>query len=806
MAVRTILSMGDWVLSPNNQGIWWTYNDPNSRFDGYTDVAYITQESGLVWTTRTGLSLYVNVNGHDFEIRLNNSTIYTRTGLSNRFAFTIGVDDDTHTPYIMYVAHNWGQWFTEFQKCNSDGGGGVSDEQLYQAIIGGEPITYNWESFSAVTGKTGITHFTMLKNELLTGDTVGSLTEEDFTSFSSSTDMSNMIANIPDGEEVPIFYAGKIYHFSIERNDQTLYFIKIYTDSDINPTYTRSWTRAAHGYICFMIDYENEVAKMAIAHQVAGGGWVYDVGEHTDAQMTKLYQFLNSHGVVTPEDITEEEADGDGQLIHDYAITGLTKPGTSAILTGFTSLYEVPLGNLRQLAEFLWSDNFVDNISKFFNDPREIIIGLSMFPIAPDTDTAHNIRAGGIDTGVPGKPLSDQYKILNDFGTLVIPESKSRKFLNYPPYTKITAHLPFVGEHSLDVNDVMGHTLTLSYIFDFLSGACVAQISKDGKPRYFFGGSCSVQIPTSSEDFGRMYSSILSAGATLGSALATIASGGLTAPLAIGTGVNMISNGMNMTPNVQFSSGSGSINGFISSQTAFIVIERPKEKTAEGQPEFIGRTSLIKSLLSDCHGFTKCLSVHLDNIPCLESEREAIESKLTAGVRIETGSELPEYELTDSLATVIIFLKNLSDTNVIGKTWSSTDYKVVEGKKLYDKSILAPSYILKTDVTDYNYCYIPYFSRFYYITANVIKANGVSEIAFSCDELQSWKNQILNNAAVLERQESIYSTYMSDSELWLRQDKEISIVPFLDEHGDECYFKRENNKYILTIAGGEPTT
>ena len=88
------------------------------------------------------------------------------------------------------------------------------------------PIVYNWKSFSAVTGKTGTTHFTMLKDELLTGDTVGSLTEEDFTSFSSSTNMSNMIANIPDGEEVPIFYAGKIYHFSIERNDQTLYFIK----------------------------------------------------------------------------------------------------------------------------------------------------------------------------------------------------------------------------------------------------------------------------------------------------------------------------------------------------------------------------------------------------------------------------------------------------------------------------------------------------------------------------------------------------------------------------------------------------
>lgn len=682
-----------------------------------------------------------------------------------------------------------------------------SDPVEYMNYISTPPAPpYDWKSFSAVTGKTGITRFTMLKDELLTGDTIGSLSESDFTQFSSGSDMANLIANIPDGEEVISFYAGPWDHLSIERTDLTLYSIKIYVSGNTTPAYTRTWTRAAHGYICFMIDYENEVAKMAIAYQAAGGTWVYNVGNHTDAEMTSLYLFLFAHGEVTPDDVTEQEEDGDGQLIHDYTITGLTKPGTSAILTGFTSLYEVPLGNLRELAEFLWSDNFVDNISKFFNDPREIIIGLSMFPIAPDTDTAHNIRAGGIDTGVPGKPLSDQYKILEDFGTLVIPESKSRKFLNYPPYTKITAHLPFVGEHSLDVNDVMGHTLTLSYIFDFLSGACVAQISKDGKPRYFFGGSCSVQIPTSSEDFGRMYSSILSAGATLGSALATIASGGLTAPLAIGTGVNMISNGMNMTPNVQFSSGSGSINGFISSQTAFVVIERPKEKTAEGQPEFTGRTSLIKSLLSDCHGFTKCLSVHLDNIPCLESEREAIESKLTAGVRIETGSALPEYELTDTTTTVIIFLKNLSDTNVIGKTWSITDYKVVEGKKLYDKSILAPSYILKTDVTDYNYCYIPYFKRFYYITTNVIKANGVSEINLSCDELQSWKTQILNNGAVLERQESIYSTYMSDSELWLRQDKEISVVPFLDEHGDECYFDRENNKYILTIAGGEPTT
>lgn len=680
---------------------------------------------------------------------------------------------------------------------------------FYLAIKSLLPVDYTWQSVPSISGKNGILSFTCLKDELITGDTLSGLTDADFTIFASETMLQNLVQNIPDGEEVPLIYGGQVDYLAIERLDTNLYDIKIYVGGGSTPVYSRTWTWSAglNAYLAFIIDNENQVAKMAIARQVVGGTYVYDIGNMTDTEMAGVWLYLYSHSDNTPDDVNEpEEDEGANDPWHDTAISGLTLPTTSAIETGFTSMYEMPLGNLQDLSTFLWSDSFLNNVKKFFNDPREIIVALSIMPIAPDTGTAKNIIAGGVETTAIGRPLTSQYKLVT-LGSIYIKKSKKRRFLNYPPFTKITAHLPYCGEHSLDVNDIMGKTLTLKYLFDFLSGSCVAEIDVDGKPRYFYGGNCGVQIPTSSEDYSRIYSSILSAGATVGSTLSTIATKGLTAPLAISMATNLASNGMNMTPDVQYSSGSGCINGMLSSQTAFIMVETPKEKIADEQDKFIGRTSIITKVLSDCNGYTKCLSVHLDNIACLETERNEIENLLLNGVRIETGSVTPTYSGNKQ---AIIFLKCISDKDIIGKSWlentleQPTNILTLEGKLLYDKDILNPTVLISGDILAYNYCYIPLLNRFYYITGITARTGAQEEINLKCDVLQSWKSGILANQAIIERQENEYNTYLQDSMLWTQNNKDVAFIPFQDDVGKQVEFKRENNTYILTIAGSDP--
>ena len=203
------------------------------------------------------------------------------------------------------------------------------------------------------------------------------------------------------------------------------------------------------------------------------------------------------------------------------------------------------------------------------------------------------------------------------------------------------------------------------------------------------------------------------------------------------------------------------------------------------------------------------MSVHLDNLKCMDEERNRIEQILIDGVRIETGSSLPEYELTDSDNTAIIFLKCISDRDVIGKTWETGEgeYGVMEGKLIYDTSILKPTFVIAGDVSQYNYCYIPLFDRYYYIVSNTIKAGTIEELVLEVDVLQSWKGDsstgILSNSAIIERQESLNNAYFTDDMYWTQANKEVKTIPFLDSNGNELVFEIPENNYILTIAGSD---
>ena len=668
---------------------------------------------------------------------------------------------------------------------------------------------YTWQSVTSISGKNGILSLSrVLDDSLLTGDSIARIELSDM-SESIPARFAVLQQNLPNGVPTPVIYAGLVDNLTITMKHDgysNLYDFNL----NVNTIYSIEGNLSANS-LGFIIDNDNEVAKVVYYTAVREADIVtyfsMTVPTQSETEMHNLWLWLFTH--MNPEDDPKNNEEDEGtpeEYQPDIAVTGITKPLYGAIDTGFTSMYRMSKTQLQNLSNFLWSDNFVDVVKKFFNDPREIIVGLTLMPVTPTTGSSKEVKAGGISTGVYGLPLTDQY-VKDTYGYAEVKAEKGN-FLDYEPYTKVTAHLPFVGEHSLSPSDVVGKQLSLIYIFDFLTGSCVAEIDVDGKPRYFFGGSCGIQIPTSSEDFGRMYSSILSAGATVGSTLATIATGGLAAPLMIGAASSMLANGMNSSPTVQFSSGSGSVNGMIGCKSAFLVIEKPKEKVAADQQKFVGKPSFITKKLSSCSGYTKCLSVHLDNIAATEGEREEIEAALLNGVIIASGSETPSYTPTSDTDNGLIFLKCKSDKNVIGKTWDSGtgDINTIEGKILFNKSLLNPTFLIEGDVSAYNYCYIPLFKRFYYIMGITAKSGSKEEVEMKVDVLQSWKGDsnsgILSNKAVIERQQSLNNAYFSDNMYWTQANKEVKTVPFIKSNGDELVFDIPSDNYILTIAGG----
>lgn len=680
---------------------------------------------------------------------------------------------------------------------------------MYNALVASIMPTYTWQSVASVTGKYGTQYFSHVTDDSLLDGGLQTFTP-DQVYLASVSKVGNIMANVPVGQGIKAIYSG-VNYLGIEKTNTTnarmhmelLEHIQrtIFTDSLVSYDY----------YIGFIIDNEQEAARIGLFLPIVDHQTQLVTSYQVDFRDTTYSErdmWLWLQGGIEAEDpeVNEGEEGTSPDAQPDIPVTGITKPAYGAIDTGFTKMYRMSDTQLKNLSSFLWSSSFIDNVKKFFNDPREIIVGLSIMPVLPDTGTSEEVSAGGISTGVYGAPLTDQYK-LDTYGVIEVKAEKGN-FLDYDPYTKVTAHLPFVGVHSLNVSDVMGKQLALKYIFDFLSGSCVAEIDvyDDGKlkPRYFFGGSCGIQVPTSSEDFARMYSSILSAGATVGSTLATIATGGLAAPLMLGAGVNMLANGMNASPTVEFASGSGSINGMIGCKTAFLTIERPIEKIVGEQQNYLGRPSYMTRKLSNCSGYTKCMSVHLDNVPCTETERAEIERLLTSGVRIADGSETPTYSPTSATDHGLIFLKCVSDTDVMGKSWDSEDIQTVEGKLLYEQSFLKPIFVIEGNYTAYNYCYIPEFGRFYYITEWIAKTGSIMEAHLQVDVLQSWKIQIETNDAVIERsaKKSNNNAYFSDSMYWTQANKEVKTIPFLDRNGNELVFAIPEDNYILTIAGG----
>ena len=787
-------------------------NDYNQWINCTIDVALnpntvlFENATWKLWTTSS--QLYLSKNNVVIA-QFPNNPFDTTNWRYWRRSFWACIDSSTQKGIlgIAYViqgtSYNWFAYvyrieFTETRPNN--------DELIYEFLTNALPIQYTWQSVPSVSGKNGILSLAHVADDsILTGDNITNIPLENVV-LPSSASFATLMSNVPRGTRAPIVYAGNVDHLDGKRSTGMIaaydLILNVVTDK-----YTLSAFGAENGYLGFIIDNNNEVAKIVniMPHTEASiqTGWDLNVGSSDADDMYYTWLFIQGHmhNEDNPE-VNEADPGTDPTYQQDIAVTGITKPSYGAIDTGFSKMYRMSAAQLKSLSDFLWSNNFIDVVTKFFNDPREIIVGLSIMPVAPTTGSSEEVQAGGISTGVYGLPLTDQY-VFDTYGYAEVKAEKGN-FLDYNPFTKVTAHLPFVGEHSLDVNDVVGKQLTLKYIFDFLTGSCVAEIDVNGKPRYFFGGACGMQVPTSSEDFGRMYSSILSAGATLGGTLATIATGGLTAPLAIGAATNMLANGMNGSPTVQFSSGSGSVNGMIGCKTAFLVIEKPNEKIVGSQQGYLGRPSFMLRTLSDCSGYTKCLTVHLDNVPCTATERAEIERLLLDGVRIKSGSTTPSYTPTTASDHGLIFLKCTSDMDVIGKSWDEEHTLTVEGKLLFDQDMLTPKFVLQADTLAYNYCYIPDFGRFYYVTKQLIKTGSLTEIHLQCDVLQSWKTQILSNKAVIERSadNDNVNMYFSDNMYWTQANKEVKTVPFTKANGDELVFEIPSDNYILTIAGG----
>lgn len=137
--------------------------------------------------------------------------------------------------------------------------------------------------------------------------------------------------------------------------------------------------------------------------------------------------------------------------------------------------------------------------------------------------------------------------------------------------------------------------------------------------------------------------------------------------------------------------------------------------------------------------------------------------------------------------------KNLSEVNTIGKTL--TEESVRTGTLKEGCSVLSPSVVLTGEnLSGFNYAYIPQFSRYYFIKEITSVKSGLWEISMRVDVLETYKDSIKANTAILKRQEKIWDMYINDEKFKAESTNKTATIMFPQNHFNTVNF-------ILTVAG-----
>lgn len=292
--------------------------------------------------------------------------------------------------------------------------------------------------------------------------------------------------------------------------------------------------------------------------------------------------------------------------------------------TKFLTCYKMTPAQLSKLGDELWSDNIFTQISNTVLKPTDFIVNLSLLPVDVGGVTKL-IKAGKILlNGAEGTLISQQF-ISVDCGTLEV-KKKWGGAIDYQ--TDVSIFLPFIGEQSLNANEVMGASLNVIYTVDILSGSCIASVRviKDNLDAvlYQFTGNMASNFPITSADYATVFSGALQLAVGAGS----LPSSGGVLSLVSATS-NMLSGA-----NVKRTGSLSSASGFMGIKKPYLILSRPVQSLADSYNHFNGFVSNIKMKLGDCSGFTKVDMVHLEAIPCMDEEKAEIESLLKSGVLI----------------------------------------------------------------------------------------------------------------------------------------------------------------------------
>lgn len=97
----------------------------------------------------------------------------------------------------------------------------------------------------------------------------------------------------------------------------------------------------------------------------------------------------------------------------------------------------------------------------------------------------------------------------------------------------------------------------------------------------------------------------------------------------------------------------------------------------------------------------------------------------------------------------VYFYKNYDEVNKLNKTLGESIK--LSGSLKDTASVLNPSIMFENNITDYNYCYIPSFNRYYFIKGVNVYRSKLFICNMEVDVLMSYKDSILEMSGVVSQ-------------------------------------------------------
>lgn len=331
---------------------------------------------------------------------------------------------------------------------------------------------------------------------------------------------------------------------------------------------------------------------------------------------------------------------------------------------GLVSVYNPTYAELQAFAQWLWVTYADATIDKIWNNPFDGVISLHELYATPNKGARKNIKSGFLVSPVSSITIPNRYSEIN-CGTAIFPEYWGN-YLDYSPYSKALCYLPFIGIVELNVDDIVGHAVNITYRVDSYSGACIALITcaKAGSNAvlYQFSGNCSVQMPIAGGTQAAIKAAQISAGAyqnayhtaglvgLMGGMLGGLGSlltgnvGGAISQVIGGAGsyatnqafgqANYTSQTVSAKSSVQHSGQFGESFGAMGAKRPYMIIKRPVQVVVQNYQDEYGYQAHKYVTIGECEGYLRCRGVHVQSARATDSEKHAIEQMLMEGVYV----------------------------------------------------------------------------------------------------------------------------------------------------------------------------